>query len=612
MTIADIITKHNISDATLKNWHKLNYIKDINNITEEELNQIIQKKDASRRNKKNSLETIIPKTYLSSESSATLLQQLLDLKDTYEVEENTLLFYIIKKVLANKFTPEIETEVKTILGNIVEPDADFLTALERMQFNFSSDDDFIGALYMSLKSIGDRTKTGVFYTPAKIVDLCVSKIDDIYTKNSICDPACGSGNFLIKIFNKLSERFDEKEIISKIYGIDIDPTAVLICKLNLYNLTKNINFNEIHILNEDFLFADIPNNFDVIIGNPPWGAKYLPDYINKLTESYSKIIARYDSFALFIHNSLNHLNENGSLIFILPSSIINIERHEAIRQEILQYSISEIADLGRQFSEVYTDTVLFKMIKSDTDDNSMIYNGKITEYRDIFNNNPYTSFLVPSNPISKSILDKIKNADSYFLNTNNIKYCLGIVTGNNKDFIRSVKEENYEPVVSGKNLEKFYVNSKSIEKYILYRPEKFQQVADTSLYRSSNKILYKFVGKKLTFAYDTDGLLSLNSANVISLPDDLDGYYITAILNSRLTQLFFDEYYNTHKVLKNHIQHFPIYNLPDNLVAQIVDFSKQIIKQKNYLLHYEDIEDILYTNLELTNNEIDYLRKNIN
>ena len=612
MTIADIITKHNISDATLKNWHKLNYIKDINNITEEELNQIIQKKDASRRNKKNSLETIIPKTYLSSESSATLLQQLLDLKDTYEVEENTLLFYIIKKVLANKFTAEIETEVKNILGNIVEPDAEFLTAFEKMQFNFSIDDDFIGALYMSLKSIGDRTKTGVFYTPAKIVDLCVSKIDDIYTKNSICDPACGSGNFLIKIFNKLSERFDEKEIISKIYGIDIDPTAVLICKLNLYNLTKNINFNEIHILNEDFLFADIPNNFDVIIGNPPWGAKYLPDYINKLTESYSKIIARYDSFALFIHNSLNHLNENGSLIFILPSSIINIERHEAIRQEILQYSISEIADLGRQFSEVYTDTVFFKMTKSDADDDSMIYNGKITEYRDIFNNNPYTSFLVPSNPITKSILDKIKNADSYFLNTNNIKYCLGIVTGNNKDFIRSVKEENYEPVVSGKNLEKFYVNIKSIKKYILYRPEKFQQVADTSLYRSSNKILYKFVGKKLTFAYDTDGLLSLNSANVISLPDDLDGYYITAILNSRLTQLFFDEYYNTHKVLKNHIQHFPIYKLPDNLVAQIVDFSKEIIKQKNYLLHYEDIENILYANLELTNNEIDYLRKNIN
>ena len=252
------------------------------------------------------------------------------------------------------------------------------------------------------------------------------------------------------------------------------------------------------------------------------------------------------------------------------------------------------------------------MTKSDADDDSMIYNGKITEYRDIFNNNPYTSFLVPSNPITKSILDKIKNADSYFLNTNNIKYCLGIVTGNNKDFISSVKEKNYEPVVSGKNLEKFYVNIKSIKKYILYRPEKFQQVADTSLYRSSNKILYKFVGKKLTFAYDTDGLLSLNSANVISLPDDLDGYYITAILNSRLTQLFFDEYYNTHKVLKNHIQHFPIYNLPDNLVAQIVDFSKQIIKQKNYLLHYEDIEDILYTNLELTNNEIDYLRKNIN
>ena len=612
MTISDITKKHNISDATLRNWHKLNYIKDINNITEEELEQILSMKEASRRNKKNSSETTIPKTYLSSEKSIETLQKILTLKENYKIDVNTLLFYTIKKVLANKFTEEIKAEVENVLENIDEPDKEFLASFEQIHFDFSIDDDFIGALYMSLKSIGDRTKTGMFYTPAKVVDLAISKIDKIYSKNNICDPACGSGNFLIKIFNKLSKKFSEKEIISKISGIEIDPIAVLICKLNLYNLTKDISFNDINIKCKDFLFADITNNFDVIIGNPPWGAKYLPDYIKKLTMKYDESIAKYDSFALFIHKSLKHLNENGSLIFILPSSIINIEKHQAIRREILQYSIKEISDLGRQFSEVYTDTVMLKMVKSKSKNHTMIYNDHKIEYRKIFNTNPYTSFLIPSSDISRSILEKINNADSSFLNSDKIKYGLGIVTGNNKDFISSVKEKNFEPVVSGKNLEKFYVDKKSIKKYILFKPENFQQVADVSLYRSSNKILYKFVGKKLTFAYDTDGLLSLNSANVISLPDDLDGYYITAILNSRLTQLFFDEYYNTHKVLKNHIQHFPIYNLPDNLVAQIVDFSKQIIKQKNYLLHYEDIEDILYTNLELTNNEIDYLRKNIN
>jgi len=86
-------------------------------------------------------------------------------------------------------------------------------------------------------------------------------------------------------------------------------------------------------------------------------------------------------------------------------------------------------------------------------------------------------------------------------------------------------------------------------------------------------------------------------------------YYITAILNSRITQLFFEDTYNTHKVLKNHIQSFyiPIFN--DNIMKKISNICK---KTKNGNSYCEKIEDIIYENLKLTNQEIEYLKSRFN
>ena len=142
-------------------------------------------------------------------------------------------------------------------------------------------------------------------------------------------------------------------------------------------------------------------------------------------------------------------------------------------------------------------------------------------------------------------------------------------------------------------------------KYIVFDKEKLQQVANENHYRYKNKLLYRFIGKKLCFCVEKKGLLSLNSANVICLDEEYNPYYISAILNSRITQLFFDENYDTHKVLRNHIESFYIPKMNDDDYNEIINICK---KTKSISFYNEDIEKIIYKVLGLSMEEIFYLK----
>ena len=105
-----------------------------------------------------------------------------------------------------------------------------------------------------------RKSKGIYYTPEYIVDYIVkntvgellkkAKAEEDIKKVRVLDPACGSGSFLIRAFDEFAaayERvlnkkgtatlfgFDVKRSIleNNIYGVDIDPRAVEITKLNL-------------------------------------------------------------------------------------------------------------------------------------------------------------------------------------------------------------------------------------------------------------------------------------------------------------------------------------------------------------------------------------------
>src|SRR3989344_8309273 len=116
---------------------------------------------------------------------------------------------------------------------------------------------------------GKRKKMGIYYTPSYIVDYIVKNTVGEYIKDktideildiNIVDPACGSGSFLIRAFQEICDRIEEKLkkgeksekyvsfktykeklslsqkstiMLNCIYGIDLDEKAVELAQLNL-------------------------------------------------------------------------------------------------------------------------------------------------------------------------------------------------------------------------------------------------------------------------------------------------------------------------------------------------------------------------------------------
>ena len=601
----EILKLYNISDATLRNWHKLNYIKNIDNINPLEIEKILKTKNSVRRNKKTSESNIIPASYVNDKKLIVIINKILSLKNSYNVTNNEILYEAIIKILAN-YNLTIPNDVNIILGNR-STNVDFINEFEKIKISYNNNNDFLGCLYMALLSIGNKDVNGIFYTPYKIVNEIINSID-FKTNKKILDPGCGSGNFLIQAFKKMKKnKIPTNDIIDHIYGFDIDPIAVILAKINIYILDKDIDFQKIKIYNIDFLNNTFNDTFDIIIGNPPWGKKYSYKEKAFLKNKYGLTFSKLDSFSQFILKSFDVLNDNGTLSFVLPSSILNIGVHEYIRKFLLNYKLNYIKKIGREFKEIVTDVILLSVDKNTNTTNNICKYNNLKIKQDIFLKNTYYNFLVP-NPISSNIIEKIKNYNSYHLDKN-VKYALGVVTGNNKKYLMKQKRTNNEPIISGKDIKKYNIDYNDIKKYIIFNKQKMQQVAKEELYRWPNKIIYKFIGKKLCFAVENRSLLSLNSANIICLGNEYNAFYISAILNSRITQLYFDECYDTHKVLQRHIKSFFIPVFDKKTMKKIETLSKQSLETSSY---NEEIEDIIYSQLKLSNDEINYLKNRYN
>lgn len=598
MTMYEIMNKYNITESTLKNWKKLGYINDINEIDEQAIKKVIDNKIKTRRNKKSSDFSVINTTYVSDIKTKKLVTKIIEIKEKYNSTLDEVMNVVVTKYVKDKINPEIKQYIDDTFNTF--NNEDLINEIDSLDFHYNKNDDFLGCLYMSLISVGEKDTKGIFYTSSKVVDILLNKLT---LKNyKYLDPGCGSGNFLIKLFNRLKDKYDEEDIINNLYGYDIDDKAILLAKINIYMLTENTDFNNIKCYKCDYLKDKIDTKFDTIFGNPPWGIKYTISEVKNLTNIYDKVFAKQDSFTQFMLKSFDILNYNGELSFILPSSILNIEKHELIRKVLLNKQITDIMLLGREFNDVVTDVIILKVKNNYNYLSKVNYNNEKVE-QTFFNNLPYHNLLLP-NVKSLTILDKINNFESYHLT--NATYGLGIVTGNNLKYLKNTLLEGYEPIISGKELNKYFVNYEMINNYILFNPSTLQQVANPNLYRSKKKILYKFIGNKLTFSLDTRGLLNLNSANMICLDDSENEYYVLAVLNSRLTNLIYDEYYHANKLLKNHIMSFPIFNISNDLKEEIKNI---ILNSDDNDYYIEEVEDILYKELKLTDFEIKYLKE---
>ena len=88
--------------------------------------------------------------------------------------------------------------------------------------------------------------------------------------------------------------------------------------------------------------------FDVVIGNPPWGASLGTDELGYLKARYSRVVARMvDTYIYFIDRAILLARPGGPVGFIIPSTILNQVDAEPVRRLLLERGVNALISLGQ-------------------------------------------------------------------------------------------------------------------------------------------------------------------------------------------------------------------------------------------------------------------------
>jgi tRNA1(Val) A37 N6-methylase TrmN6 len=219
-------------------------------------------------------------------------------------------------------------------------------------------------------SLDDKKNNGIYFTPQNIVKLTIDNILDY--KNSILtilEPSCGSCEFIQFIDNTFTNK--------SINCIELNKT--------IFDNIKDIKLinNKINLINTNYLDYNDDILYDLIIGNPPYYVMNKKNVDKKYSKYYE---GRPNIFILFIIHSLNKLNDNGILSFILPKNFMNCLYYNKLRNYIYKnYKIINIIDCSdSNYIETQQDTIIFiiqnnKNIKDNINyilekNNSIIFN----------------------------------------------------------------------------------------------------------------------------------------------------------------------------------------------------------------------------------------------
>jgi len=327
------------------------------------------------------------------------------------VIDDELLSKHTKKLSSYDFISDVSVN---ILGHIFEHSLSQIEEIQNEIAGIETD-----------KSKSKRKKDGVFYTPPYITKyiventvgkLCKEKREELefneaeFVKDrkgrqkntlkklsnqldnyrewllgiTICDPACGSGAFLVEALNFLidehkyidelraslfGESIQFSDITASIlennlYGVDINEESVEIAKLSLWlrtaqkgrkltSLSDNLKCGNSLIddpevagdkaFNWENEFPEIfsKGGFDVVIGNPPYGANLSSkDWLK--TKFKETSFGNIDSYKYFVQLGVEICAKLGTLGYIIPDSYLEKEYFKDLRKFV-----------SNQFNNIY-------------------------------------------------------------------------------------------------------------------------------------------------------------------------------------------------------------------------------------------------------------------
>ncbi len=200
-----------------------------------------------------------------------------------------------------------------------------------------------------------RREQGAYYTPMFLADTVVLQVwavlsPEVKELGRYLDPACGSGVFLVRLFQRLCEHWRSTrrsrtipwdsllKILQRVHGWDMNGSAVRVTVFSLYvALLEEVSPPDIRrlikrgrilpeiwgktlVCGDFFEMPEAEACFHVIIGNPPWASRRGSDRssVRWCEKNHLPMPSGEDAWA-FAWKAVRHLVKEGVVAFLLPA-----------------------------------------------------------------------------------------------------------------------------------------------------------------------------------------------------------------------------------------------------------------------------------------------------
>lgn len=283
--------------------------------------------------------------------------------------------------------------------------------------------DFISSIYEEFVSPKNNKKSdektsskGVHYTPEYIVDFILDSVLEWEGQEwdlKILDPACGSGIFLVKAFQRLVCRWKNKHqkkinpsdlrnlLKNNLFGVDINAQAVRVASFSLYlSMLDEIDPREywenevsfpilrgVRLIADDFFSENIRGlrtqedreSYDLVIGNAPWGKNTGTKSSKQWAKKYEWKTSYGHIAPLFLPKSIELTKPDGKISMMQPSGALLLnETAQDFKEKLFsKFKVEEIVNLSALrfslFKNAASPCCIITLSKNEPDIESFVY-----------------------------------------------------------------------------------------------------------------------------------------------------------------------------------------------------------------------------------------------
>ncbi|MCP3980555.1 MAG: N-6 DNA methylase, partial [bacterium] len=183
-----------------------------------------------------------------------------------------------------------------------------------------------------------KSGAGQYFTPRSIIDALIDCVQP-QPGEVICDPACGTGGFLLSAAEYIANNFeldrDQKKHLryEAVRGVELVDGVSRLCAMNLFlhGIGPDDDEREPPIRTDDGLRNEPSTHYPVVVTNPPFGKKSSITVVNEVGETSTKTVSynRPDFWTTTTNKQLNFVQHirsllaiNGRAAVVVPDNVL--------------------------------------------------------------------------------------------------------------------------------------------------------------------------------------------------------------------------------------------------------------------------------------------------